>query len=350
MNNVFPIRLKQARIMRGLSMADLCQKANNSISKQSISKYESGKMMPDSSSLILLSKALDVKIDYFFRAYSVSIENIEFRKKSKLKIKQIDSTKEIVKDRLERYFEIEELNGIKPEFKFPFSNTFIQDEDDVRHAACKVKEDWELGEDGINNLIEILEENKIKVIEIDAPMSFDGLSGCVNGNSPLIVLNKNFEIERKRFTALHELGHLLLSFDESINDKDKERFCNLFASEMLISSEVFSKKIGTNRRDISLCELIDIQIQFGISIDALMYKARELNIITESRFKAFQKKKSVIEQFKQSVEKSRSKEERSNRFARLVYRALASEIISISKASALLDNTVENVRNQLNLV
>ena len=215
-------------------------------------------------------------------------------------------------------------------------------------VAC-IKNDWKLGEDGINNLIEILEENKIKVIEIDAPNSFDGLSGFANGKNPIIVLNKNFDSERKRFTALHELGHLLLNFDSSINEKQIESYCNLFASEMLISKDVFIQKIGLNRRDISLQELQDIQEQFGISIDALMYKAKGLNIITESRFKTFCIKKNQPK-FKEVVEQSRYKQEQSNRFVRLVYRALASEIISISKAGVLLNTPINAVRNQLNLV
>ena len=56
----------------------------------------------------------------------------------------------------------------------------IQGEYDIFPIVARIKEEWKLGEDGINNLIEILEENKIKVIEIDAPSEFDGLSGYVN--------------------------------------------------------------------------------------------------------------------------------------------------------------------------
>lgn len=67
MNSLFSTRLKQARIMQGLSMDSLCEKANKALSKQSISKYEAGKMMPDSKSLIILANALGVNIDYFFR-------------------------------------------------------------------------------------------------------------------------------------------------------------------------------------------------------------------------------------------------------------------------------------------
>ena len=169
------------------------------------------------------------------------------------------------------------------------------------------------------------------------------------GVVPLHVLNKNFDSERKRFTALHELGHLLLNFDSSINEKQIESYCNLFASEMLISKDVFIQKIGLNRRDISLQELQDIQEQFGISLISLLEKAKGLNIITESRFKTFCIKKNQPK-FKEIVEQSRYKQEQSNRFVRLVYRALASEIISISKAGVLLNTPINAVRNQLNLV
>lgn len=349
MNTIFSTRLKQARIMQGLSMDSLCKKANNALSKQSVSKYEAGKMMPDSKSLIILANVLGVNIDYFFRPITVSIENVEFRKKSKLGARQVDSIKEVVKDKLERYFEIESIIDIQSEFKSAYRNVVIQGESDILSIVACIKKDWKLGEDGVNNLIEILEENKIKVVEIDAPDSFDGLSGYANGNNPIIVLNKNIDSERKRFTALHELGHLLLNFDNSINEKQKESYCNLFASEMLISKDVFIQKIGLNRKDISLQELQDIQMQFGISIDALMYKAKSLNIITESRFKTFCIKKNQAK-FKEAVEQSRYKQEQSNRFVRLVYRALASEIISISKAGVLLNTSVNAVRNQLNLV
>ena len=42
--------------------------------------------------------------------------------------------------------------------------------------------------------------------------------------------------------------------------------------------------------------------------------------------------------------------EHTNRFERLVYRALACEMISSSKAAALLDVSVSNVLDRLNLM
>lgn len=348
MITIFSIRLKQARLMKSLSMDQLCEKIG--VSKQSIYKYENAQMMPDSRTLLALSEALDIKVDYFFRPIRINIDHIEFRKRAKLGAKNIAAIKETVRDKVERYFEIEELNNISTFFHADYRNVDIFNETDIYPLVSRLKNDWKLGEDGINNLIEILEEHQIKVIELDALKEFDGLSGYINNTHPVIVLNKNFESERKRFTALHELGHLILSFDSSLNDKIKENLCNLFANEMLISREVFIEKIGSNRKEISLHELRDIQIQFGISIDALMYKAKILNVITDRRYKGYCIKKNTYPEFKKEVEKSLAKTESTNRYTRLVYRALACEIISFSKASTFLDIPINEIRNGLNLM
>lgn len=348
--NVFQKRLKQARVMRGLSMEALCAKTGGRLSKQSISKYEKGKMMPDSTSLIVLSSALDLPVDYFFRPFTVSIDSVEFRKKSKLGAKQVDQIREKVKDRLERYCEIEEVSDIAPGFSRPCAGMEVRDADGVCDFVERVKAEWKLGDNGISNVIETIEENGIKVIEIDAPKSFDGLSGFADGSSPFIVLNCNFDSERKRFTALHELGHILMPFADCVDGKERERLCNLFASEMLISRGVFIQKIGERRKDISLRELADLQVQFGVSVDALVYKAMFLGVITASRHKSFCIRKNADKPFRTAVEKSRIRAERSRRFERLVYRAVADELISVSKAGALLGEPLDSVRNNLSLV
>ena len=54
--------------------------------------------------------------------------------------------------------------------------------------------------------------------------------------------------------------------------------------------------------------------------------------------------------FKAALEQSLYPMEHTCRFERLVYRALASEVISYSKAAALLDKSVNEVRDTLNLM
>jgi transcriptional regulator with XRE-family HTH domain len=111
LNEIFGDRLRRARIMRNLSMDGLCEKIGKAVSKQAISKYEKGESLPGSHILILLSQALEVKPDYFFRESNFSISNIEFRKKAKLGIKQVDAIKEQIRDVVERY--LDEISCVK---------------------------------------------------------------------------------------------------------------------------------------------------------------------------------------------------------------------------------------------
>ncbi len=352
-NEIFSDRLKRARIMRGLSMESLCEKMNGIVSKQTISKYEKGQNLPGSQVLISLALALDVKPDYFFKPSQYSISNVEFRKKSKLSPKKIESIKEVIRDKVERYLELEEICNLGSTFDNPANDIVVSDSEMVYEVVKKIRSEWKLGEDGISNVTEFLESKNIKVVEIDEDKSFDGLSGIVNNDEhiPFIVLNKTYDSERKRFTALHELGHIIMNIPADVDSKVVEKLCHLFASEMLISAEILKDILGEKRTDISLMELIAIQKSYGISIDALMYKAKELGIIADARYVHYCIYKNKNKSFKQTVEAVRYKViEMSNRFERLVYRALASDVISYSKAAVLLNKSIEDVRNNVALV
>ncbi len=58
--------------------------------------------------------------------------------------------------------------------------------------AIEIRNYLGLGNDGVSNVIEVLEENGVKVIEIAEDKDFDGLSGYANGSIPLIVINGRF--------------------------------------------------------------------------------------------------------------------------------------------------------------
>jgi Zn-dependent peptidase ImmA (M78 family)/DNA-binding XRE family transcriptional regulator len=350
MKALFGQRLRNARIMRGLSLDALADKMGNVITKQAISKYEAGKSFPGSTVYIALAEALDVSPDFFVRPFSVSLDKIEFRKRSKLGVKGTASLKERIRDHVERYMEAESILGINNDFDYSMKDILVCKDKDAMKAAAQVRVDWKLGEDGIPYIIELLEEHKVKVIEIDAPDSFDGLSGFAGDRMPIIVLNKHYTVERKRFTALHELGHILLHFANDVDDKSKEHLCSTFANEMLISANVFKQLIGGRRHDISLSELRDVQKNFGISVDALMFKAKCLGVISTQRYTTYCITKNQNAIFKQQVEESLYHGDGSDRFQRLVYRALASDLISYSKAASLLNLPVNTIREQLALV
>ncbi len=347
MKDIFAKRLKNARLMLGLSMEKLAEKTG--ISRQMISKYEKALSMPDSSVLIKLAQTLNQKVDYFFTPFKIELGPIEFRKKSSLGKKKQDSIKEKIQLMMEHYLELEDILSINYEFENPLSRTSVKNAEEVEEAAEELRDKWDLGSDPIYSVIALLEEHEVKIIEIDEDISdFDGLSSLIKDKYPVIVVNKNFPIERKRFTLLHELAHLLLKFPEN---SDKEKLCHRFAGAMLIPREEVKDQFGNHRWDISLNELIAVQRHFGISIQAIIYRLLHADVINQQKLRHFYIRKNRDKGFKEHTEEERYQgEEFSDRFEKLIYRALAQEQISISKAASMLGISVQQVRDNFAMI
>lgn len=348
MNQQIGNRIKSARMLAGLSLRQLSDALNGIVSHNAISKYEKGEMMPDSKILIALSQVLDVRTDYFLRPQTVEISNIEFRKKSSLTVKKTKAIKENIKDNVERYIELESFLNLKNTFKNPVKELVINNADDIEKAVIQLLQMWDLGINALPNVIEMLENQDIKVIEIDADEKFDGLSGWANGNIPLIVVNKDYSVERKRFTALHELGHLILNIDkEHVSYKELEKYCNIFAGAMLLPKETIFKELGQKRRSISINELISIKESYGISIQAIMARAKELEIISNDYYVRFRIWVNSNENHKKEKGYGNYKGiEHSSRFKQLLYRATSEEIISMSKAASLSNVKLAQFRDE----
>lgn len=336
MKEIISQKIKNARALKGLSQQELADMIG--VSKQMICKYEKGESIPSSSKLLELGKSLKVKIDYFFKPSKIELGVLNFRKKSSFSNKKQESLEQLIKLNLENYLEIEDLLQIDYSFSNAIGKEKIKNEEDIEKIVLLLRTKWEIGLDPIHNIIQLLEDKEIKVVELfDVDESFDGLATFVNGIFPVIVVNGNFPVERKRFTLLHELGHLLLNLPEC-NVKDEENYCNKFAGEFLFPKKLVLKEFGVKRDLLSLNELIEVQKKYGISIQAIIHRLVDAGIFTESRKVDFYKKINFNPSLKREVNLERFQTpEKSNRFEQLVYRALSQEIISISKASSLLN-------------
>lgn len=343
----FPERLKVARKMNGLSLQDLSDKLKSSVSKQALSKYESGKSIPDSNVLLDISKVLGLTQDYFTRSNEVTLGNLSFRKLAKLSARAQDMVVYQTKDFLERYLELEDILGINSQFINPVKDWSVKSMGDIEKIAEHVRKEWNLGEGPLFNTIELLEDLKIKVFEIDVDDAFSGMSTWLNNNIPVIVLNRHklISLDRKRFTALHELGHILLRLDH-FSEKEQEQYCNAFASAMLIPKSKLVEGLGGVRKNIFMKELVALKQQYGISIQALIYRAKATGLISDSCYKFFMVKFSQLGYRKAEPWPYEGFEE-SNRFKQLIFRAVAEEFISTSKGAVLCRKKLSAFRQEL---
>jgi Zn-dependent peptidase ImmA (M78 family)/DNA-binding XRE family transcriptional regulator len=327
-------RLKSARKMHGLSLQELADALGNRISRQALHKYEKGLSVPDSSLINAICYALHIKPDFFYRDNLVELGTISYRKLSNLSASDQSMAIERSRDLLERYLELETLMGVDSAFQNPLSNPDVLDAQDVEKAANEVRQKWQLGIDALPNVLELLENKEIKVLEIEAHNDFNGMSSLVSGKIPIIVVNKAQSIDRLRFTALHELGHLILKFPEGIEERTEERLCHVFAGAMLLPAESLRYELGNNRHDIHMKELEQIKEKYGISMQAIVMRAKMHGIVSEYFTEQFFKKFRAMGYSKnepghyQGVEKA-------TRFNQLLLRGLAEEVFSQSKAATL---------------
>jgi Zn-dependent peptidase ImmA (M78 family)/DNA-binding XRE family transcriptional regulator len=335
------VRIKAARIMHGLSLQELANLIDNKITKQTLHKYETGSLIPDQEMINLLSTTLKVRVNFFYRTPKIDLGAISFRAMSDLSAKEKGVLTEKTKDILERYLEIEQVLHIDDSFSNPISEEEINNGEEVEMAVEKVKCAWNIGQGLIGNAVELLERNNIKVVEVEVGDRFDGCQTVVNENTPVIVLNNNRlkSPDRKRFTLMHELGHLLLSFNPILTKIEQERLCNRFAGAMLLHRDVAIKEFGSSRKNISLYELGMVKQQYGMSMQAIAYRLKDLGIISAGYFNQFMNFMTIS---KMRIEEPYRYEGReiSGRFTQLVYRAISENLISFEIASELANMSI----------
>lgn len=345
-------RLKLARKRAGLSLRALAEKTGSIVSAQGIGHYEAGRSRPGSQILIALSKALDVSPSFLMSASGIRLGHLEFRKKSITKASDRAAVQAEILDTLERYLVIEEIVSA-PETAWTLPEGFpfrVGTLEDAERAADALRRAWDLGHDPIPDMAELMEEHGIKVVIRDLPDSVDGITCEVarQDSSPVraVACNKSKGIERRRLTLAHELGHAVLDIAGDIKE---EKACQRFAGAFLAPAVAIRREFGGGRRRLALAELMLVKRLLGISASALVYRLKDLNIIPSHEYERFSMSPQGRSWRKSEPEPLTCEDcnEKPNRFLRLVLRALAEELISLSKASELLGLTVQEVRLKL---
>jgi Zn-dependent peptidase ImmA (M78 family) len=100
---------------------------------------------------------------------------------------------------------------------------------------------------------------------------------------PVICLSADRgNVLRRRFSAAHELGHLILHSRPAPGDAGHEREANRFAAELLMPAADILRLLP---RRLDLAQLIELQQQWGVSVQALLRRCQELGTISQSTYK-----------------------------------------------------------------
>ena len=138
----------------------------------------------------------------------------------------------------------------------------------------------------------------------------DHVSGvlAIQGGAKHILINKNHHSNRKRFTAAHECGHLVLhhvqgdglfidkqmqlykrvgvpsgpeyTSQDSTTTPTQEREANLFASAVLMPAPLLTQAIQRLNHDLDEDDMLTLANAFGVSSAAMSIRLQNLGLLS----------------------------------------------------------------------
>ncbi|MDF1836056.1 MAG: XRE family transcriptional regulator [Alteraurantiacibacter sp. bin_em_oilr2.035] len=348
-------KLKVSRSASGLSLRALAEAMGGVVTAQAIGKYERNEDMPSSGVLMALASALGVTEEYLLSEDELALEGVDFRKKAGASAREEAALEARAIHMLERYLAVEDLLNMRSvDWEQPRSAPHpVSDVRDAEDAARSVREDWGLGNDPIPQLAELLEERGIKILSLDLD-DIDGLAAKVRRRdrdaTRVIAIKRSTWSERKRFNLAHELGHMVIA---PLGGVDEEKAAHRFAGAFLIPADVLRAEMGAKRSSITIGELVELKKRFGVSIQALTYRCKDLGIINGATFgrifKIFAERGWRTPPFEEPATMHPDLEE-PKRFERLCYRALSEGVIGDARAAELLGISVRELDARLDQV
>jgi len=277
MNRVNGSSLKTIREFYGKTQSYLAKSLG--VSQPTLSKIEKGEKPLEPEQVKFFAEYFTES--FFYNNIIEANPRLYYRKLSSINkstINLFESRINLIHNAINKGLEIVDLESMK----LPQIDAELFDLD-FEYIATEVRLKFGMGRGPILNIVKVLEANGVIIHFFDFDFiseenrKFDGVSFYTNG-TPVILINKKIPNSRKVFTIAHELGHLVMHFDNVIhNYRDIEKEANNFAAAFLSPS----KDIKPELRRLTMEKLEALKMEWNMSLSALVYRAYTLKTISE---------------------------------------------------------------------
>ena len=280
-----PERIKEAREARGLTLEGFAEKLGKS--RQAVAQFETGQTSPSGETLSSIIALTEQPLAFFVSmpARPGNTGNIFWRSLKRMEQhhrKRIAKRLQWAADIATLADEFIQLPAVDiPHWDF---DPETADNDEIEAAAEFLREYWGLGLGPIDNLANILESKGIILVreKVECP-DMDGVSCWINGRPYILLSEEVSGGPRDLYNLAHELGHVFLHALADVTDKNLaliERQADRFASAFLMPMEAFAKEVfGT-----SIEFFKTLKRRWGISIAAMAYRCKDLQLITDNQY------------------------------------------------------------------
>ncbi len=286
-----PARLRDARRLRGMLQNGLAEALD--ITPAAISQYEAGASRPSPKVIERMAIALGCAPDWFYRpplgpagrAFFRSLRAVPQRERARAEVYALSLG--------EVFSLIEELVELPvSRFSSPRGLGPLAGRDEIEHAATRLRATWGVPPGPVANVVRLLEASGAVVAAVGAfdPM-LDAFSVWPTPSRPVVVLcSEHGAAARRRFDAAHELGHLILHSDAT-NEQWQEQQAHRFAASLLMPADEVEPWLPRRSNDIALLQ--EGSRTWGVSMQALLYRGRELGSLSEPAYQRAMRRISV---------------------------------------------------------
>ncbi len=278
-------RLRLARHLRGMTLRDLSAAAG--VTAGGLSQMESGRIGPTPATAARLALALQLPLLFFTMGRrdlsGAGANGVHFRSLRSSTLRERQSAwawSEMVLDiaaALEAWVDL-------PAAAVP---TFPLAPDagpaELREATNTLRREWQLPDGPIGNLLRNLEVHGT-VTAWSGPYSprIDAFSQN-QSRRPVVVLGpeRGSDAARLRFSTAHELGHLVCHPDPDPSGAHEAQ-AHAFAAELLMPAHLIADELP---RRFDLGRYARLKARWGVSIQALLYRAKTLAVISDGAYR-----------------------------------------------------------------
>lgn len=278
-------RLKEARLYNKMTLTELAEKLD--VTKQAISKYETGKSSPAFENSLQLFEILGYPREFFYTSddFHYETEGTFFRsrltatQKSKQPAEILIKYSVIVRDFLSQYIEFPEMRNREN----------YQNFQDIEILANSIRKDVGLDDGPISDIIEIAELMGFCIInseyQEDKVDAFSSMNKINDQQYFVITTGEARSFYRQQFSIAHEIGHWVLHQHLNPAELDKDEYktmenqANKFASAFLLPKKSFGKELQSQRVD-DIDTYFNLKRTWNVSMAAMIKRAYDLNIIT----------------------------------------------------------------------
>ena len=291
---VDPVRVRRARDATGLTQGEMAARvaevAGHEISSAALSQIERGLTRPSAETLRGIASATGYPPAFFLRRGDDTIEGDASAPTFFRSLRSASS-----RDRrgaLAQAFLVHDLvvaieaKVRLPELDLPMS--VIDGEVDPAISADRVRRRWGLNDDPLENVVRILEQHGIVVARLTTGLSkVDGFSVAFKDRPVVVLGNDKGKRDRSRFDASHELGHLVMHRSGIGDLREAESQAHAFAAAFLMPERTIKPELREAR--LSWNRLLELKLRWGVSIAALIRRARDLQVISSDQYTNYMK-------------------------------------------------------------